>query len=102
MLLRDAPVVTLAVGQDHAVLGAAPASSIGFRVEGAAKLSRRLDATQVSGGGWVPHRVALLIDRGLLEYTTHFAFSGVSRFTCLSALAPLGFLGHYRHPRAVH
>src|SRR6266852_6683066 len=30
MFLRDAPVVMLAVGQDHSVMCAAPASPIGF------------------------------------------------------------------------
>src|SRR6266481_3749247 len=32
MLLRNAPVVVLAVGQDHSVVCAAPASPIGFRI----------------------------------------------------------------------
>ena len=101
MFLRDAPVVMLAVGQDHAVARPAPASPIGFRVEGAAKLTGCLDAAQVSGGGFVTFRVAFRIDGGLRKDTTHFGFSGVRLFAFLAALAPLGFLGHDGHPRAV-
>ena len=91
----------LSVGQDHSVMRAAPASPTGLRVESAAKLARCLDAAQVSCGGFVTHSVALRIDCGLREDTTHFGFSGVSRFAFLTALAPLGLLGHHRYPRAV-
>src|SRR5260370_41281764 len=77
MFLRDAPVVMLAVGQDHAVVRPAPASPIGFRVEGAAKLTGCLDAAQVSGVGFVTFRVAFRIDGGLRKDTTHFGFSAL-------------------------
>src|SRR5882724_3948835 len=80
---------------------AAPASPTGFRVESAAKLARCLDAAQVSCGGFVNHSVALRIDCGLREDTTHFGFSSVRRLAFLPALASLSFLRRHRYARAI-
>src|SRR5271169_4287310 len=59
MLLGNGPVVMLAVGQNHPMDGATPASTIGFGVERPAELFGSLDPAQVSGRSFVADRVAL-------------------------------------------
>src|SRR5207249_11939792 len=72
-----------------------------FPVDAPAQLRRRFYCSYIRGGSFIAHRMTLLINCRLREYTTQLSLAGVGLACGGFATPPLSLTFHYRHARAV-
>src|SRR5882724_2466844 len=108
----DIPDPLGSVADDHLLLRPAPAAFPGFSVDARAERFGRFNCADISGGGFVSHRPAFRIGRGLSEDAAQFDLAGACRLSLYPAGAAFQFapddgdLGavdldiEYRHCRA--
>src|ERR1700693_4951904 len=88
---------------DHDLLEcAAPAASVGFRIDSPAKLFRTLDGSGIRGGIGIADWIAVLIPRRLCEDASKFDFPSMGRLTFRLALPTDRLFLHHRNSRPIH